>query len=82
MGMHRKNNRLMYNYYEAFPENRICDTCVAMIIDAVIEYYSTRNICFDKQIQINIEVKEKRVKVIGTNTVIITFKDLGIKTVC
>ena len=72
----------MYNYHEAFPENHICDACVAMIIDAVIEYYSTRNICSDKQIQINIEVKEKRVKVIGTNTVIITFKDLGIKTVC
>lgn len=72
----------MYNYHEAFPENHICATCVAMIIDAVIEYYSTRNICSDKQIQINIEVKEKRVKVIGTNTVIITFKDLGIKTVC
>lgn len=72
----------MYNYHEAFTENHICDTCVAMIIDAVIEYCLTKNTCADKDVQINIEVKEKQVKVIGTNTTIITFKDLGIETVC
>ena len=72
----------MYNYYEAFPENHICDTCVARIINAVIKYYLTKNICADRQIQINIEVTEKQVKVIGTNTMILTFKDLGIETVC